>query len=131
MGDGFAVELSEGTICAPFDGTVIMTYPTGHAIGLRSTTGQEVLLHIGMDTVELNGKGFKVLVQADESVTAGQPLIKVDLDEIRKAGKSLVSPCIFTSGEQVVLKETKMTKAGDEILKNESKKTEPAVIAAA
>lgn len=131
MGDGFAVELTSGTICAPFDGTVVMTYPTGHAIGLRSDSGKEVLLHVGMDTVELGGKGFSVLVNTDDHIEMGQPLIKVDLETVRKAGKSLVSPCVFTSGEKVEILDKETVAAGDAILNKKQISNNHSAVAAA
>lgn len=105
MGDGYAIDLSDGLIKSPINGKVAMTFPTGHAVGLVRDDNVEVLIHIGMDTVELNGQGFEVLVKADDRVTVGQPLVKVDLDFIRKSGKSLVSPVIVTSGQKVEFKE--------------------------
>lgn len=101
MGDGFAIELSEGDIRAPFDAEVVMTFPTGHAIGLRRNDGVEVLIHIGMDTVEMNGKGFEVLVKQGDQVKMGDLLVRANLDEIRKAGKSTVSPVVITSGQKL------------------------------
>lgn len=63
MGEGFAVELTDGEVKAPFTGEVVMTYPTKHAYGLLSDDGTEILIHLGMDTVELNGEGFECLVE--------------------------------------------------------------------
>ena len=61
-----------------------MTYPTGHAIGLTTATGQEILIHVGINTVKMNGRGFKTLVKADQHVTAGEPLIQIDLNLIEQ-----------------------------------------------
>lgn len=101
MGDGFAIELQGNQVVSPVDGEVIMCFPTGHAYGLRSTTGLEVLIHIGMDTVELQGEGFTPQVSAGQQIKQGDPLVLVDIDTIQKKGKSLVSPVVFTSGEHV------------------------------
>lgn len=114
MGDGYAVEITDGLIKSPVNGKVAMTFPTGHAIGLRRPDGTEVLIHIGMDTVELNGEGFEVLVKEDDTIKAGQPLVRVDLDKIRSAGKSLVSPVIITSGQKVSPVTPGQVAAGDQ-----------------
>lgn len=99
MGKGVAVEPSEGQIVAPDDGEVLMTFPTGHAIGLRTKDGAEVLIHIGMDTVELQGKGFKTLVNKGDKITKGQALIKFDLDMIKKAGYDTTIPMVITNSK--------------------------------
>ncbi len=71
MGDGFAIDLTEGEVVAPFDAEVTAAFPTGHAYGLRRKDGVECLIHIGMDTVELNGEGFDVKVEQGAKVKAG------------------------------------------------------------
>ncbi|MEI3327528.1 MAG: glucose PTS transporter subunit IIA [Thomasclavelia sp.] len=103
MGDGFAVELSDGKVVAPFDGKVIMTFPTKHAYGLRRNDGVEILLHIGMDTVELKGEGFESYVELDQEISSGDVICKVDLDLVKVNHKSLVSPVVFTSGQKITL----------------------------
>ncbi len=103
LGDGFAVELSDGQVAAPFDGEVTAAFPTGHAYGLKRGDGLECLIHIGMDTVELQGRGFEVKVQAGDRVKKGQTLVNVDLDLVRNSGKSLISPVIFVNGETFTL----------------------------
>lgn len=116
MGQGFAVELTDGQITAPFDGEVIMTFPTGHAYGLRRSDGLEVLLHIGMDTVELNGEGFHSLVQAGDHVQTGQVIAQIDIDFVKEQGKSLVSPVVITSGQQVQLHQKNTIEHNQEII---------------
>lgn len=101
MGDGFAVELKDGQVLAPFSGEVVMTFPTKHAYGLRREDGLEVLIHIGMDTVQLNGEGFESYVQQGDHVVQGQVLAKVDIDYVLSQGKSVVSPVVFTSGQHI------------------------------
>lgn len=101
MGDGFAVELSDGNVLAPFNGKVIMTFPTKHAYGLRRHDGIEVLLHIGMDTVELKGEGFESYVKDGQEIKVGDVICKVDLETIKANQKSVVSPVIFTSGQRI------------------------------
>ncbi|KAA2272593.1 MAG: glucose-specific PTS transporter subunit IIBC [Staphylococcus haemolyticus] len=97
MGDGVGFVPEKGEIVAPFDGTVKTIFPTKHAIGLESETGVEVLIHIGIDTVKLNGEGFESLVNADEPVTQGQPLMKINLAYLKEHAPSTVTPIIITN----------------------------------
>lgn len=86
MGPGIAIESEDGKICSPVDGTVTMLFPTKHALGLKSEDGQELLLHIGIDTVGLKGEGFTAFVQDGQKVSAGDALIEADLAFIRSKG---------------------------------------------
>ncbi|WP_415425304.1 glucose-specific PTS transporter subunit IIBC [Staphylococcus borealis] len=97
MGDGVGFVPEKGEIVAPFDGTVKTIFPTKHAIGLESESGVEVLIHIGIDTVKLNGEGFESLVNADESVTQGQPLMKINLAYLKEYAPNTVTPIIITN----------------------------------
>ena len=83
LGPGCGIEPTGKTVYAPFDGTVNQVASTLHAVGLTSVDGIEILVHVGMDTVEMNGKGFKALVKEGDKVKAGTPLLKVDPDAIR------------------------------------------------
>ena len=116
LGDGFAVELTDGEVIAPFDGEVTAAFPTGHAYGLKREDGLECLIHIGLDTVELNGSGFDVKVKQGDQVKQGQVLVKVDLDQVTGAGKSLVSPVVFSSGAPFTLLKNDSAVKGEEIL---------------
>ena len=100
MGKGIAIEPQEGKVCSPLDGEVVMVFPTGHAIGLKSTNGAEVMIHIGMDTVELEGKGFTTLVKKGQAVKKGDPLIKFDMEAIKKAGFKLTTPIVVTNSNE-------------------------------
>lgn len=95
LGDGIAIEPSSAQIVAPFEGTVVTTFPTGHAIGLRSLTGLECLIHVGIDTVSLNGQGFRLLVKQDQTVKQGTPLIDLDLTILQASGKNLATPLVI------------------------------------
>lgn len=97
MGDGFAIEPTGGRVVAPVSGEVVTLFPTGHAIGLRADSGLEVLVHVGIDTVSLNGEGFTARVAQGDRVTAGQTLVDVDLDAVRPRVPSLITPVIFTN----------------------------------
>ena len=114
MGQGFAIDPTDGLVLAPCDAEVMMIFPTKHAIGLKTIKGQEVLIHLGMDTVELNGQGFNLRVKQGDLVNAGDPLVEMDLDAIRKAGKAVVSPVVVTSGQNVKLLTQGAVKATDE-----------------
>lgn len=112
LGDGFAVELTNGRILSPADGTVAAAFDTGHAVGIRTENGTEILIHIGINTVELGGKGFRLHVSQGQKVRRGDCLVDVDLEEVRKAGKDLTTMVIFTTGERVVVKNGEAVTAG-------------------
>ncbi|RIP37199.1 PTS glucose transporter subunit IICBA [Staphylococcus gallinarum] len=99
MGEGVGFIPEDGTIVAPFNGTVKTIFPTKHALGLVSEDGLELLIHIGIDTVKLEGNGFDSLVTTDEQVKKGQPIMKVDLDYIKEHAPSIVTPLILTNLE--------------------------------
>lgn len=97
MGDGFAVKPVEGVVVSPVKGKVATAFPTKHAVGLVSDEGLEVLIHVGIDTVKLQGNGFELLVEEGASVGVGTPLIKVDLAYIAANAKSTITPVVFTN----------------------------------
>ena len=97
MGKGIAIDPTDGVVVAPAKATVNLVFPTGHAIGLTTENGAELLIHIGMDTVSLAGKGFKTYVEAGEVVEAGQKLIEFDLAVIREAKLPVITPVIVTN----------------------------------
>lgn len=120
MGKGVAVIPSEGKIYAPFDGKVEALFPTGHAVGLVSNDGVEVLIHVGIDTVNLDGKGYKKLVEQDAEVKKGQPLIEFDIDVIKEAGYDITTMVIVSNTdeyEDVCPKTCNKIKAGDTAIK--------------
>ena len=110
LGPGCGIEPTGDTVYAPFDGTITQVASTLHAVGLTSEDGIEILVHVGMDTVEMNGKGFKALVKEGDKVKAGTPLLKVDLDAIRAAGHPTATAIIVTDGAG---DEVKMLAEGD------------------
>ena len=103
LGDGIAIMPTNGLISAPADGQVVMTMETGHAIGLKLDTGIELLIHIGIDTVNMKGEGFKLLVESGDMVKAGEDLILFDIDKISKEGLNPVAIMVATNTEQYVL----------------------------
>ena len=113
MGQGVAIEPDEGRVIAPADGVVTTIFPTGHAVGLTLDDGREVLIHVGMDTVKLEGKYFKALVAQGDKVTAGQTLIEFSPEKIREEGYKTITPVIVTNTSEYseinVTKENKVS----------------------
>lgn len=97
MGDGFAIEPKNGTVVSPVDGVVTTVFPTKHAIGITADNGLELLIHFGIDTVNLKGEGLDALVEQDAKVKAGDPILKVDIDKIKDKVPSIITPIIFTN----------------------------------
>lgn len=97
MGPGIAFDPQDGLVIAPFEGIITMLFPTLHGLSLLTKEGLEVLIHLGIDTVDLQGEGFQALVRENEVVKQGQPLLQMDLEYIQKNGRSVVSPIIFTN----------------------------------
>ncbi len=110
MGDGFAVEPANGNIISPVSGTVSSIFPTKHALGIVTEAGLEVLVHIGLDTVSLEGKPFTVHVAEGQKVAAGDLLVTADLDAIRAAGRETSTVVVFTNGDAI--KSVKLEKTG-------------------
>ena len=98
LGPGCGIEPTGDTVYAPFDGTVTQIATTLHAVGITSNDGIELLIHVGMDTVDMKGQGFTALVKENQKVSAGTPLLKVDLDAIRAAGHPTATAIIVTDG---------------------------------
>lgn len=101
LGDGIVIQAEDGLVVSPVKGKVLQIFPTNHAVGIISDEGIEILIHLGIDTVELKGKGFTRLAEPDDPVNPGTPLIRMDLDIIKSYGKSLISPIIITNSEKV------------------------------
>ena len=119
MGKGIAINPTEGKVVSPINGTVQMIFKTKHAIGLKSQDGAEILIHIGMDTVQLDGKHFTAHVKDGDKVKVGDTLVEFDMDAIKKEGYELVTPVIITNTIdylEIVPKEIKSVNAGEDII---------------
>lgn len=97
MGDGFAIKPEDGTVVSPVKGKIVNVFPTKHAIGIEAENGKEILIHFGIDTVNLKGEGFNVYVKQGDAVSPGQSLMDVDLSIIEEKAKSVITPIIFTN----------------------------------
>lgn len=100
MGDGVVIVPESNTLISPINGKVMMVFPTKHAIGLRGENGEEILIHVGLDTVSLDGAPFNVLIKDGQEIKAGQALMTIDLEAIKAAGLSIETPIIITNGKQ-------------------------------
>lgn len=120
LGQGIAIDPKDGNVYAPFDGTIVTLFPTKHAIGLVSDTGCEILIHVGMDTVKLNGEHFESFVEQGAKVKKGEKLVSFAIDKIKEAGYSTVTPIIVTNTNDyldVVPVAENEVNSSDEILK--------------
>ena len=121
MGNGIAILPEIGQLYAPADGVISLVFPTGHAVGMKTDSGAEILMHIGMDTVELGGKFFEIQTEMDKVVKKGDLLLKFDIDEIKKAGYEIITPIIVTNTPRykevnAIAKEQSNVIVGDDLL---------------
>lgn len=118
MGPGFAVVPTSKVVVAPMDGDVVTVFPTSHAFGIKSKNGIEMIIHISIDTVELNGKGFKPLVKQGDVVKAGDALVEVDFDVLKSEGKDPTCMIIFPNKEKfsIVKPHSNVTTGQDNII---------------
>jgi PTS system glucose-specific IIA component len=100
VGDGIAIEPTAGIVVAPCDGKIVQISSTNHAVGIETESGLEILIHVGMDTVELKGDGFKRIAEVDTKVKKGDVLLEVDLERIKVLGKPTITPFIITNMEE-------------------------------
>lgn len=100
LGDGFAIDITEGQIVSPISGTLETVFPTGHAFGIKNSD-TEILIHVGIDTVSLEGEGFEVLVKQGDTIKQGDPLVNVNLNQVHALGKSTLTMIIFSDGRTI------------------------------
>ncbi|SHJ55029.1 PTS sugar transporter subunit IIA [Paramaledivibacter caminithermalis] len=115
MGDGFCIDPILGKVYSPVNGKIISIFPTKHAIGIMSDNGYEILIHFGIDTVNLNGEGFELFVNTGDKVKAGQLLFNVDIDKIKDKIPSLNTAVVITNlrGKSVEISKHGQVKQGD------------------
>ena len=119
LGQGLAIVPSEGKLYAPCDGEITTFFPTGHAIGITTEKGAEILMHVGMDTVKLDGDGFTPKKQQGDKVKKGELLLEFDIEKIKEAGLETTTPVIITNSDDysdVAVTEPKTVNPGDEIV---------------
>lgn len=119
LGQGLAISPTKGEVISPVDGMVTMAFATGHAVGLTSENGAEVLIHIGLDTVQLEGKHFELKVTQGQTVKAGDPLVVFDIEAIKAAGFDVTTPVIITNTanyEDVVVSDQAQVNTGDRLI---------------
>ena len=119
LGKGIAIIPADGKVYAPADGTVSTVFPTGHAVGMTTPDGVEILIHVGMDTVELKGQFFHTIVEADQKVKKGDLLLEADMEGISNAGYDTVTPMIICNSadySEITCKTEGMVEAGEEVL---------------
>lgn len=118
IGDGVAIQPTDGLVVSPCKGKVVQIFPTNHAVGIETKQGFDLLIHLGIDTVELKGKGFERLVEEGQDVEVGTPLIKMDLDIVAEEGKSTITPVIITTMDKIVKMDmtTGAVRAGKDII---------------
>lgn len=119
LGKGIAIKPTDGKVYAPADGTITTLFPTGHAIGLQTTDGVEVLIHVGLDTVQLKGQYFDTKVEVNQEVKKGDLLLVADVEEIRKAGYDTVTPMLICNSDaytSIECKKNGMVEPGDDVI---------------
>jgi sugar PTS system EIIA component len=117
MGDGIAIEPTEGKVVSPVDGEIMQLFPTKHAVGIKAKNGAEILIHIGLETVSMNGEGFESHVSEGSKVSKGDALITFDLDLVKEKAKSTITPIILTNGDnmsELIKKDAVSVTAGQE-----------------
>lgn len=108
LGDGIAIIPTDGKVCAPCDGTVEMMFTTGHAVSLSTESGAEILIHVGLETVALEGKSFDVKVSNGDKVKKGQVLMVADLEAIKAAGLNTITPMLVCNSSDFAAFNTKV-----------------------
>ncbi|MFA2841426.1 PTS glucose transporter subunit IIA [Bacillus paranthracis] len=121
MGDGVAIDPTEGVVVSPVDGEIVQLFHTKHAIGIKVKNGTEILIHVGLETVKMEGEGFEAHVSEGQAVKAGDKLISFDLELIREKAKSTITPIVITNTDAAESIKTTVgvtaTKGSTEVMK--------------
>ena len=121
MGDGVAIDPTEGVVVSPVDGEIVQLFHTKHAIGIKAKNGTEILIHVGLETVKMEGEGFEAHVSEGQAVKAGDKLISFDLELIREKAKSTITPIVITNTDAAESIKTTVgvtaTKGSTEVMK--------------
>ena len=115
MGEGFAVEPIDGIIYSPVSGVVVSIFKTKHALGIKTSSGLEVMIHMGLDTVELQGKPFNILVKEGDKVTPDTQIAKIDLEQVKEAGKDPIILTLITNTNDYVDNVKMLVPSGEEV----------------
>ncbi|WP_407269690.1 beta-glucoside-specific PTS transporter subunit IIABC [Radiobacillus sp. PE A8.2] len=119
LGKGLAIDPTEGKLISPVAGTVTALFPTNHAVGITTDSGAQILMHIGLDTIQLDGKHFTSYVKQGDRVEKGQQLVDFDIEQIKKAGYSVVTPVLVTNSadySEIVVTQSKTVEVGDHFI---------------
>ncbi|HDR4900751.1 TPA: PTS glucose transporter subunit IIA [Bacillus cereus] len=121
MGDGVAIDPTEGVVVSPVDGEIVQLFHTKHAIGIKAKNGTEILIHVGLETVKMEGEGFEAHVSEGQAVKGGDKLISFDLELIREKAKSTITPIVITNTDAAESIKTTVgvtaTKGSTEVMK--------------
>ncbi|AKG03647.1 MULTISPECIES: PTS sugar transporter subunit IIA [Salimicrobium] len=120
MGDGMAIEPSDGKVVSPVDGEIVQIFPTNHAVGVKTSNGLEILVHIGLETVSMEGEGFEGHVSQGDKVKTGDPLVTFDKDLVAEKAKAVVTPVVITNYDDAVesfeVHQTENATAGETVI---------------
>jgi len=116
VGDGLAIDPSGAVAVAPVSGTLVKLFPGGHAFGIATSDGVELIVHLGLDTIELKGEGFENLAVEGQVVSAGMPIVRFDRAVIERMGKVMVSPVVSTGSGTIVYCAAGVVQAGRDVL---------------
>ena len=116
VGDGLAINPSGSLAVAPVTGTLLKLFAGGHAFGIATASGAELIVHIGLDTIELKGKGFSNIAQEGQHVEVGTPIVRFDLPTIEQQGKVIISPVVSAGSGHIVERASGTVRAGQDVL---------------
>jgi sugar PTS system EIIA component len=116
VGDGVAIDPSGGVAVAPISGDLVKLFPGGHAFGIATSDGVELIVHIGLDTVELKGEGFENIASEGQAVQAGMPIVRFDRAAIERLGKVMLSPVVSSGAGSIVRRASGTVQAGRDVL---------------